>query len=69
LKNPDRDQHVANIAKAFVNSVTSEVGQDIPIWEHKRYQPIPALASSEKPITQFRQWFKQFYVEEASQPG
>jgi phenylpropionate dioxygenase-like ring-hydroxylating dioxygenase large terminal subunit len=62
LKNPDRDQHVANIAKAFVSSVTSEVGQDIPIWENKRYQPTPALASSEKPITQYRHWFRQFYA-------
>jgi nitrite reductase/ring-hydroxylating ferredoxin subunit len=63
LKNPDGDQHTANIGEAFVRSVTSEVGQDIPIWEHKRYRPNPALAPSEKPITQFRKWFKQFYVE------
>ena len=62
LRNPDEDEHVANIARAFVRSVTSEVGQDIPIWENKRYQPSPALAPSEKPITQFRSWFKQFYV-------
>jgi hypothetical protein len=67
LKNPDKDQHVANIAKAFVSSVTSEVGQDIPIWENKRYQPTPALASSEKPITQFRHWFQQFYIEETGE--
>jgi hypothetical protein len=42
--------------------VTSEVQQDIPIWEHKRYQPSPALAPSEKPITEFRRWFSQFYA-------
>jgi nitrite reductase/ring-hydroxylating ferredoxin subunit len=63
LKNPDGDQHVTNIAKAFVSSVISEVGQDIPIWENKRYQPTPALAASEKPITQFRRWFEQFYTD------
>jgi nitrite reductase/ring-hydroxylating ferredoxin subunit len=63
LKNPDADEHVASIARAFVRSVTSEVGQDIPIWENKRYEPNPALASSEKPITQFRRWIQQFYVE------
>jgi len=63
LKNPDQDEHVARIARAFVKSVTSELGQDIPIWEHKRYQPNPALAPSEKPITQFRNWFRQFYVQ------
>jgi 3-Ketosteroid 9alpha-hydroxylase C-terminal domain len=46
-----------------VKSVTSEVGQDIPIWENKRYEPNPALAPSERPITEFRRWFKQFYDE------
>jgi hypothetical protein len=67
LKNPDEDPHMASIARAFVRSVTSEVGQDIPIWEHKRYQPTPALAASEKPITQFRNWFQQFYVQRAQE--
>jgi nitrite reductase/ring-hydroxylating ferredoxin subunit len=65
LKNPDEDEHVANIARAFVRSVTSEVQQDIPIWEHKRYEPRPALASSEKPIMDWRRWFEQFYVQPA----
>jgi 3-ketosteroid 9alpha-monooxygenase subunit A len=51
------------MARAFVESVTSEVQQDIPIWEHKRYLPAPALASSEKPIAEWRRWFSQFYVE------
>ena len=67
LKNPEDDQHLENIGNAFVRSVTSEVGQDIPIWENKRYRASPALAPSEKPITQFRQWFKQFYVEETAE--
>jgi phenylpropionate dioxygenase-like ring-hydroxylating dioxygenase large terminal subunit len=62
LKNPDRDAHTERIATAFVKSVTSEVGQDIPIWEHKRYEPRPALASSEKPIMDWRRWIAQFYV-------
>src|SRR5439155_1056931 len=44
------DEKTAKIARAFIKSVTSEVQQDIPIWEHKRYQPSPALAPSEKPI-------------------
>ena len=62
LKNPDADAHVARIARAFVDSVTSEVRQDIPIWEHKRYVASPALAPSEKPIADYRRWFEQFYV-------
>ncbi len=56
------DEKTAKIARAFIKSVTSEVQQDIPIWEHKRYQPSPALAPSEKPITEFRRWFSQFYA-------
>jgi phenylpropionate dioxygenase-like ring-hydroxylating dioxygenase large terminal subunit len=63
LKNPGDDGHVARVGRAFVRSVTSEVQQDIPIWEAKRYVAAPALASSEKPITEWRRWFSQFYAE------
>ena len=66
IKNPDGDEKIRRIADAFVRSVTSEVGQDIPIWEHKRYVAQPALAASEKPIMEWRRWFEQFYVPEAS---
>jgi phenylpropionate dioxygenase-like ring-hydroxylating dioxygenase large terminal subunit len=62
LKNPGDDEHINNIARAFVNSVTKEVQQDIPIWEAKRYVPNPSLAPSEKPIMEWRRWFEQFYV-------
>ena len=63
MKNADGDARVGRIARAFIDSVTSEVQQDIPIWEHKRYVPNPALAPSEKPIADYRRWFEQFYVE------
>jgi phenylpropionate dioxygenase-like ring-hydroxylating dioxygenase large terminal subunit len=63
MRNPDADEHTANIARAFVKSVTREVQQDIPIWEHKRYVPTPALASSEQAIMRFRRWFAKFYVD------
>ena len=63
LRNPNADEHTANIGRAFVKSVTSEVQQDIPIWENKRYVTSPALAAREQPIMQFRRWFSQFYVE------
>jgi len=56
------NERTAKIARAFIKSVNSEVQQDIPIWEHKRYQPSPALAPSEKAITEFRRWFSQFYA-------
>ena len=62
VKNPGGDDHVDRVARAFVRSVVSEVGQDIPIWENKRYEPAPALAPSEKPILEWRRWFAQFYA-------
>lgn len=56
----------AKIGAAFGAEVSRQLDQDIPIWEHKRYQPSPALAPSEKPITEFRKWAKQFYASEDS---
>lgn len=38
--------------------------QDMPIWEHERYQPSPALAPSEKPITELRRWATQIYFDD-----
>ena len=59
------DEMAAKIGIAFGAEVERQFDQDIPIWEHKRYQPSPALAPSEKPITEFRRWAKQFYAEVA----
>jgi 3-ketosteroid 9alpha-monooxygenase subunit A len=63
LRNPGRDEHAARIARAFVDSVSREIGQDIPIWENKQYRPNPALAPSEKPIMDYRRWYAQFYCD------
>jgi phenylpropionate dioxygenase-like ring-hydroxylating dioxygenase large terminal subunit len=60
------EEVAAKIGAAFGAEVARQLDQDIPIWEHKRYQPSPALAPSEKPITEFRKWAKQFYVMETS---
>jgi nitrite reductase/ring-hydroxylating ferredoxin subunit len=53
----------ARIGQGFGAEVERQFGQDIPIWEAKRYQPSPALASIEKPVTEFRRWASQFYAE------
>jgi nitrite reductase/ring-hydroxylating ferredoxin subunit len=59
------EEVAAKIGAAFGAEVARQLDQDIPIWEHKRYQPSPALAPSEKPITEFRKWARQFYVTKA----
>lgn len=56
------DEIAGKIGAAFGAEVRRQFDQDVPIWEHKRYQPSPALAPSEKPITEFRRWAAQFYA-------
>jgi phenylpropionate dioxygenase-like ring-hydroxylating dioxygenase large terminal subunit len=56
------DEIASKIGQAFGAEVARQLDQDIPIWEHKRYQPSPALAPNEKPVTEFRRWATQFYV-------
>ena len=53
----------AKIAAPFAEEVRRQFEQDIPIWEAKRYEARPALAPIEKPVTEFRRWASQFYVD------
>lgn len=56
----------AKIAPGFAAEVERQFDQDIPIWEHKTYLPVPALAPTEKPVTEFRRWAQQFYADVAA---
>jgi phenylpropionate dioxygenase-like ring-hydroxylating dioxygenase large terminal subunit len=53
---------VTRLAELFVAEIDKQIGQDIPIWEHKLYLPVPALADTDGPIMQFRRWYAQFYA-------
>lgn len=55
------DEIAAKIGAGFAAEVSRQFAEDIPIWEAKRYQPTPALAPSERPVTEFRRWAAQFY--------
>jgi nitrite reductase/ring-hydroxylating ferredoxin subunit len=63
LYHPPGDEVAGKIGAAFGAEVERQFDQDIPIWEAKQYQPSPALAPSEKAITEFRRWASQFYAE------
>lgn len=65
-KNPADDPKIERIAQAFYKEVNRQVRQDIPIWNKKIYRERPALTAGEGPITRFRQWAKQFYVDQAA---
>ena len=59
----DGSDVAAKIAPAFAAEVERQFDQDIPIWEAKSYVAVPALAPTEKAVTEFRRWATQFYAE------
>jgi 3-ketosteroid 9alpha-monooxygenase subunit A len=48
---------------AIRDEIVYQVGQDIPIWEHKIYKENPILCDGDGPIARYRKWFQQFYAE------
>jgi len=54
----------ANVGKAFIAEIERQLGQDIPIWEHKVMKARPVLCDGDGPIGLFRRWCKQFYLTE-----
>jgi nitrite reductase/ring-hydroxylating ferredoxin subunit len=52
------------IPVTVLNSVAHDVQQDFEIWQHKVYFTPPILAEGDGPVGKYRQWVKQFYVEE-----
>ncbi len=51
------------IGRAFVQEITRQVEQDMPIWENKKHVKPPILAEGDGPISQFRRWCRQFYAD------
>ncbi len=57
------DEHFTKaVGDAFVKMVCDQIREDMPIWEHKDYLPVPALADTDGPIMQYRKWAAQFYA-------
>ncbi len=56
------DRVTSTVGQAFVDEVSRQLLEDKPIWEHKRFVERPALADTDGPFLQFRQWASQFYA-------
>jgi nitrite reductase/ring-hydroxylating ferredoxin subunit len=54
----------SNVGRGLVDDFHKQSRQDMTIWEHKRYQPRPALSADDGPIMAYRRWAEQFYVSE-----
>jgi 3-ketosteroid 9alpha-monooxygenase subunit A len=59
----DDERMTSTVADAFVKEINKQVQEDTPIWENKRFLPVPALADTDGPIIKFRKWYSQFYAE------
>jgi phenylpropionate dioxygenase-like ring-hydroxylating dioxygenase large terminal subunit len=59
----DDEKMTSTVADAFVKEINKQIVEDTPIWEHKTFLPVPALADTDGPILKFRKWYSQFYAE------
>ena len=61
VKKLGNDSATAGVGKAFIAEIERQLGQDIPIWEHKIMKMRPVLCDGDGPIGIYRRWAKQFY--------
>ncbi|HYM14710.1 MAG TPA: Rieske 2Fe-2S domain-containing protein [Dehalococcoidia bacterium] len=59
----------AGVGRAFIAEIERQLGQDIPIWEHKVMKSRPVLCDGDGPIGVYRRWCKQFYSADAPPAG
>ncbi len=57
------DRATSAVGEAAINEISRQLLQDKPIWENKVYIDRPALADTDGPFLQFRQWAAQFYAD------
>jgi len=64
IERTPRSQRFVN---AYVDDIRTGFGQDVAIWEHKRWRDRPLLCDGDGPIMKLRKWYAQFY-EDAEAP-
>ena len=54
------------LAEGTISEIVYQVGQDIPIWQNKKYLESPILCDGDGPVAKYRRWFSQFYDDPAA---
>ncbi|MFD8596012.1 aromatic ring-hydroxylating dioxygenase subunit alpha [Kitasatospora sp. NPDC059646] len=49
------------VARSTLRMTARIIRQDVPIWNHKRYEPRPRLAAGDQSVGIYRHWVRQFY--------
>ncbi|MFV9428987.1 Rieske 2Fe-2S domain-containing protein [Rhodococcus aetherivorans] len=60
---PGDESGPSRYGQAFMKEFSSQIVEDIPIWETKLYRAKPRLATGENAVLDFRRWADQFYPE------
>ncbi len=55
----------SGVARAFIDEISRQFSQDIPIWENKVHLERPLLCEGDGPIPALRRWARQFYPDPA----
>jgi len=56
-------EEMAAFHQSYADDMAFAVEQDFPIWENKVYRPQPKLCEGDGPVSDFRRWAAQFYVQ------
>lgn len=64
LKKGERAGVTEKFAQAYIDNLQIGFGEDIRIWENKRWQDRPTLCGGDGPIGKGRRWYRQFYKDE-----
>ena len=62
-KRSDASDPSGQMAQFYIDEIARGVGEDIPIWENRRFLEHPLLCDGDGPIAQYRRWARQFYGE------
>ncbi|MFT4518389.1 MAG: 3-ketosteroid 9alpha-monooxygenase subunit A [Halioglobus sp.] len=59
----DSIEATKGLADAFIGEVKRQHGQDVPIWENKKFHENPVLCDGDGPIHSIRKYYQQFYAD------
>jgi hypothetical protein len=54
----------SGVGAAIIKDLEKQMGQDIPIWENKKYFDRPVLCEQDGQFGVYRKWMRQFFSEE-----
>ena len=69
LRRPGTPEQVARALEHSHRYQCATVLEDVPIWESKTFHARPRLSDADGPISQFREWYAQYYSNASPEPA